>query len=250
MRFLVRGLCAAAAAVALGLSAAATASVIVNGTRVVFPAADGRTTVRVLNEGNRPALVQVWIDNGNPHATPEHVSTPFLITPPLFRLDPQESQSLRIIHAGMPDQSTLPRDRESLFWLNVLEVPPRPTGPAAKGNYLQFSIRTRLKLFYRPADLAGSRAEAPGRLVWHAARDERGTWLKVHNPTPYYITFIDISLTIDGRAYDASTGMVAPYDSRMLAVEELSRPIPAGAVVEFTTINDYGAAVPHRGAIE
>ena len=63
------------------------------------------------------------------HSTPESVDAPFLITPPLFRMDAQKEQSLRIVYTH--DQ--LPADRESLFWLNVLEVPPKPTGPGSTG---------------------------------------------------------------------------------------------------------------------
>src|SRR5690242_3641075 len=138
----------------------AHATVVIGGTRVVFPARDGEVTVRLSNVGGTPALVEAWIDHGNPQSTPDKADTPFLITPPLFRMDAHKDQSLRII-ATSP---SLPADRESLFWLNVLEVPPRPKGQETIGkNLLQLAIRSRLKLFYRPDGLPGDALTAAGK---------------------------------------------------------------------------------------
>ena len=50
----------------------------------------------------------------------------------------------------------LPSDRESLFWLNIMEIPLKVEDP----NSVQFAIRQRLKLFYRPPALLGGSAEA------------------------------------------------------------------------------------------
>src|SRR3546814_9447820 len=66
-------LCALGAAL-MALSAAtgvANASVVIAGTRVVFPAANGEVTVRLNNNGEQPALVEAWIDNGDPARSEE-----------------------------------------------------------------------------------------------------------------------------------------------------------------------------------
>jgi len=224
----------------------AHATVVIGGTRVVFPARDGEVTVRLSNVGNTPALIEVWIDNGDPRSTPDKVDTPFLITPPLFRMDAHKDQSLRIL-ATSPH---LPADRESLFWLNVLEVPPKPTGQETAGkNMLQFAVRSRLKLFYRPAKLPGDALKAAGQLTWKARLDGQNVILDAHNPSPYYITVSKLSLTIGDKPYAAATGMVAPFGDLRLAVKGLANvPVP-GTALSYTTINDYGAADAHKGAI-
>ncbi len=52
--------------------------------------------------------------------------------------------------------SVLPKDRESVFWFNVLEVPPKPdAATVANQSLLQLAFRTRIKLFYRPEALKG-----------------------------------------------------------------------------------------------
>jgi len=241
-------ICAARAGLlALCLCAAsAHASVVIGGTRVVFPAADGEVTVRLTNQGNSPALVESWIDDGNVQSTPDKVDVPFLVTPPLFRLEPNKDQNLRIV--ATPAQ--LPADRESLFWLNVLEVPPKPTGPdAATQNTLQFAVRSRLKLFYRPANLPGNPLKAPESLSWKLVSDDKGVALEARNPTPYYVTLTTVSITVGGTTYQAETGMVSPLGTLRLSAKNMPRGAAAGASVSFTSLDDYGASVSGKGTI-
>lgn len=224
----------------------ANASVLIAGTRVVFPAQDGEVTVRLTNDNAHPALVEAWIDNGDPKSTPDKVSVPFLITPPLFRMEAHKDQNLRII--ATPAQ--LPTDRESLFWLNVLEIPPKPSAQEAAGkNLLQFAIRSRLKLFYRPAHLPGDAQAAPGQLSWKAIADGQGYALEVHNPTPYHVTIVKLTLDVGGKSYSAEPGMVDPLGTLRLKVKDLSTAPPAGSPVAYDIVNDYGATTPFKGSV-
>ena len=224
------------------------ANVIIGGTRVVFPAKDGEVTVRLTNQSTTPALIEAWIDDGDAKATPDKVHTPFLITPPLFRMEPNRDQSLRILftHSEQP----LPADRESVFWLNVLEIPPKPNGPQFQGkNYMQFAIRSRLKLFYRPAGLAGYPANAPNELSFKAVSDAGSVTLVVHNPTPYYVTIGQITLTTGGVSHKVNEGMVAPLSDLRLAVPDLKQAPAAGSVIQYDCINDYGADAILKGSV-
>ncbi len=241
-------LCAVGAALLVLSSVVGTAnaSVVIAGTRVVFPAANGEVTVRLTNDGSAPALVEAWIDSGNPDSTPDTAHVPFLITPPLVRMNPSKGQSLRIVYTGQP----LPRDRESLFWLNVLEIPPKPVAkPGEEQNTLQFAVRSRLKLFFRPANLAGDAPDAPQQITWSVIADGAGYALEARNPTPYYITFSQVSLNVDKMAYTLGSGMVAPLSSLHLPIKNLSHAPAAGAAVAYTAINDFGAAKSYRGTV-
>lgn len=49
----------------------------------------------------------------------------------------------------------LPNDRESIFWLNILDISAKPkfenkNNLNVNSNYLQLPIHSRIKLFYRP----------------------------------------------------------------------------------------------------
>jgi hypothetical protein len=59
-------------AVALALCmVGAHASVVINGTRVIYPSDEREVTVKLSNEGSLPALVQAWLDDGDPRALPQ-----------------------------------------------------------------------------------------------------------------------------------------------------------------------------------
>jgi P pilus assembly chaperone PapD len=228
--------------------ASAHANVIIAGTRVVFPASEGEVTLRLTNENTAPALIEAWIDAGDEHSTPDKVNTPFLITPPLFRMEPHKDQSLRIIFSA--GKQPLATDRESLFWLNVLEIPPKPNGQEFAGkNYLQLAIRSRLKLFYRPAGLAGDANKAGGELTFKATAADKGYALIVHNPTPYFVTISQLTLSSDGQSLKVDGDMVAPMSDMHLSVPGLTHAPAAGSAVQFDCINDYGAPSPFKSTL-
>ncbi len=153
------GRCGTAWVLLVALVADASASLSVIGTRFIYPAGVSALTIRVGNVGTRPALVQAWLDRGDETADPSAVTVPFILSPPLLRMDPQETQALQLRHTGEP----LPDDRESLFWVNLLEVPGREDG---SGNLLLVSYRLRMKLLFRPQGLAGDPRAAARQVVW------------------------------------------------------------------------------------
>jgi len=240
MTFLIRA-AAVALLAACTLAPAAQASVLIGGTRVILPAKEGEVTLRLTNENDAPALVQAWIDTGDAKSTPDTVDTPFLITPPMFRMEAHRDQNLRILYTREP----LPADRESLFWLNVLDVPPKPAdrGPD-NSNYLQLAVRSRLKLFFRPEGLQGDPLKAPGQLVFHA----NGGALVVNNPTEFHVTLTDVVLEIGGKSVAVEGGMVAPKSELRLPMTGAST-AAAGTAVRFNAINDFGAPSAFTGSI-
>ena len=235
-----------ALSLSLSVSAPAHAGVVIGGTRVVFPAGKRDVSIRVENKGDAPALVQVWIDDGDERSTPETARAPFAMTPPVFRIDPGRGHALRIVHVG----DTLPVDREKLYWLNVLEIPPKPTDSDG-ANTLQFAFRHRVKLMHRPADLSMTPAKASSALRWSIDRDGEPLRLRVTNASPYVVSFNDVSVA--GGDEDKSTslggGMVLPGASTTFALPAALRSF-AGGDVSFATINDYGAIVPSTSPVQ
>ncbi|WP_431223072.1 fimbrial biogenesis chaperone [Serratia sp. L9] len=104
-------------------SSSVFSSVIINGTRVIYPAKQREVTVQLSNNGDSPALIQAWIDEGNAETTPENSKAPFIVSPPISRVEPNSGQALRVSLTT----TALAQNKESLFWLNVLEIPqPQP----------------------------------------------------------------------------------------------------------------------------
>ncbi|MBF4180419.1 fimbrial biogenesis chaperone, partial [Lelliottia nimipressuralis] len=91
------------------MSAPAHAGLTVGGTRVVFFGNKKEVPLTVTNSQNSSVyLIRSWVES-----TDKAVKAPFIITPPLFRIDPGQENALRIAQSS----NTLPQDKESLFWV-------------------------------------------------------------------------------------------------------------------------------------
>lgn len=235
-----------ASLLALGCSQV-LAGVVITGTRVIYPADQKEVTVKLNNNGTQPALMQAWIDTGSVESTPTSSKAPFLLSPPVARIDPTKGQSLRVLFTG----TALPQDKESVFWLNVLEIPPKPEA-GEDLNTLQMAFRSRIKLFYRPTGLAGTASEAIEQVQWQlvAARDGQGLALQAFNPSAFHVSLVELDLVAGGQRARSEDGMVGPGQTRQFPLPTLKTPPAAGAQVEFSAINDYGALIPTRKALK
>jgi len=223
------------------------ASVIIEGTRVIYSPQDKEATVRLTNTGKKTVLVQAWMDSGDNKSTPDTAKAPFTLTPPMFRLDPGKGQAIRVLYDGTP----LPADKETLFWFDVLEMPPKAKDANGRG-VLQFSIRTRVKFFFRPPGLPGSATAASDQLNWKLVATEggKGVSLQASNPTPYYVNFANVGVDMGGQRHMANRGgFVAPGALATFPMPQLSS-VPSGNVkAAFDTINDFGAIGAHEKPI-
>lgn len=213
------------------------AGVVVTGTRVIYPAGQKEVTVKLNNNGGSPVLIQSWIDSGDVKASPTNSNAPFVITPPVSRIDQNKGQSLRLMFTG----ATLPADKESVYWLNVLEIPPTDS-VATADNKMYMAFRTRLKLFYRPANLPGKPAEAPVQVKWSAGPSVAGGGysIKAFNPSAYHVSQASITLVDGGKRYEVAPAMIGPGETRSFAVKQLNSAPSSLSKIEFEAINDYG----------
>lgn len=200
---------------------------VISGTRVIYPADQKNISIQLTNVGDSPALVQAWLDKGDIKSSPNSTKVPFIIAPPIARVEANAGQSLRVTFTGTEQ---LPKDRESLFYFNLLDIPPKPSAEslAQNPNYLQLAIRSRLKFFYRPA-LPMPIGEAYSKLQFSA----EGGNLRVDNPTPYHVTFMQIKVA--GQAVK-NVDMIAPFSH----VNYPAKGVKSGAKVNWTIVNDYG----------
>jgi chaperone protein EcpD len=221
------------------LPVSSEASVVIGATRVIYNASEPEVTLKLSNEGQAPALAQTWVDAGDVRGAPSNISVPFTVTPPISRIDPSRAQTLRIVYTG----EALPKDRESVFWLNVLEVPPKPGADTADTNHLQLAFRSRIKLFYRPDHLQGTPDAAPAQLTWRLTQTDRQPAIEVRNPTPFHVSLTEISVHTGGKvAIFDDGGMVGPGETRTFALKGEVGDMP-DATVHYRWLNDYGGSV-------
>jgi fimbrial chaperone protein len=215
----------------LSLPWPAGAGVTLGGTRVILGEKDREASIPVKNTGTSPYVVQAWIDAGEGKN-----KTPLLVTPPLSRLDPGMENILRIMRVA----GELPVDRESVFWLNVKEIPEK----SKEENVLQIAVRSRIKLFYRPSKLVGKSEESRTQLKWavSAGAEGQGAVLKVGNPTPYHLTFTALNINSGQQMINAD--MVPPFGEMAYPLSAVKT--PQAVQVNYTTLNDYGGETPEE----
>lgn len=216
----------------------ANADIVISGTRVIYPQSSKDVTVKMENRGTKPLLVQSWLDDGRDTVNPQELKLPFIVTPPVSRVDPSKGQTVRITWTQQP----LPQDRESLFWFNVLEVPPKAKD-ADTQNVLQLAFRTRIKMFFRPTGLQGDPAIAAGNLKW----SQQGTALIANNSSPYYVSMATATLTVNGKKIEVESHTIPPLSNETIPVKNTTNMV--GGKIEYTAINDFGGTEKHQATI-
>lgn len=211
-------LCVLTAMMALGTSNIAHAGgVALGSTRLIYPQGTKQVNMTVTNSDEQQSfLVQSWVSTADGKK-----SADFVITPPLFVLKPAKDNILRVMYTG-PE---LPKDKESLFYLNSKAIPAMDKSKI-QGNALQIATQSVIKLFVRPANLAVKSADAPAMLTCKL----NGSTLNITNPSPYYVTLV--SLNVGGEKL-ANT-MVPPQGNKEVKVS-------ASGSVSYQTMNDFGA---------
>lgn len=198
------------------------AGIQVGRTRIIYDANKKEVALPLANKDKElPWLIQSWTDNGD-----GKTRGPFIVTPPLFRLDPQKEQNLRITWSGQ----TLPADRESLFYMNVRTIPAMAKDEDEK-NVLRLIYKTRLKLFWRPTGLRDTPVDACKNLRF----SKRAGGLQVINDASYYSIFDSLKL---GNASLKEAEMVAPKSTMQFSLPAAAK----GPKVTWRCITDYGNA--------
>jgi chaperone protein EcpD len=198
----------------------------VEGTRLIYEGADREASITVVNRSDNEAVVQSWVSHPN-----DSDDIPFAIAQPLTLVPAHGRQLLRVLYAGQG----LPTDKESMFWLNILEIPRK----SEHATSMQFSIRQRLKLFYRPAGLRGSASDALQTLQWRRLSQR----IEISNPSAFHLSLVD--LTLDGPAlHQPLTDYVLLPPGASISLDTRV-PVPVGSRVAFTEIADSGLLQSH-----
>lgn len=208
----------------------ASASVVMTGTRIIYSAQAREKTVHLRNTAQQPYIVQVQTDDGKRRDAIE-ADDNFIITPPIFRMEPNAGQSIRLIYNG----KSLPEDRESLFYMSFTQLPVSKVSQQSS-NQLVLAITNRVKIFYRPAGLAKQQKD-PAQLLSFSLNGKK---INVTNPGGYFAVVRRASLlTQNGEIVLADSAMVSPKSS---AEWTPSSPVHnlKGMRLRLVLVNDYG----------
>ena len=197
-------------------------------TRVVFDGSKDAASMTITNNNTQlPYLAQGWIEDeqGN------KITSPLIVLPPVQRLEPGKKSQVKV--QALPAVKSLPQDRETVYYFNLREIPPR----SDKANSLQIALQTRIKLFYRPASIVPSQQERSDPWQKQLILTREADDFQVNNPTPYYITLIDARSSKEGKtAPGFEPLMVPPKGTLKLGVSAAA----LGSKPWLTYVNDYG----------
>lgn len=207
---------------------AAQAGISLDRTRMIITGSSESASANLSNTSpDVPFLAQAWVED----ASGKHITSPLLVLPALQRINGGQKGVIRVTKtAGI---NALPQDRETLFYLNVREIPPKPK----KANVLQLSMQSRIKLFYRPTAAIPASRDA----VWQdqVSFHKQGKTFVATNPTPYFITIIGLSR----KPVEKGGEPITTFPGVMIAPKStLDIPVTDSSVSDFMVmyVNDYG----------
>lgn len=216
-------LCALAATTLFSMQA--MAAIQLSGTRVVIDGEKNSGSIVAKNLSDDPFVIQNWVEGPN-----GEMETPLFVTPPLNRLEGKTDFALNIRKVD----GDLPQDRESYFWLNVMEI---PKAEKKDVNTLTLAIRTRIKIFYRPKGL-GSPKDVEQSLNWMLIRNGNQCQLNVTNSSAFNVNFGRI--TIDNKETEFGKGYISvPLSEQTVDLSSC----PTTGQLEASIVNDFGALI-------
>lgn len=202
-------------------------AVALDRTRIIYDGGQKNVSLNISNQNKElPFLAQSWLEDEQG----VKVNGPLIALPPVQRIEPGAKSMVKL--QSMPEVRSLPQDRESLYYFNMREIPPRSDKP----NVLQIALQTRVKLFYRPdAIRPESNIDEEFKKI---SLTPQGSFYLVNNDTPYYFTVINASskktTDVDPKFV---VQMIKPLSHTRLDVD----PSAMGDHPVLTYINDYGA---------
>lgn len=213
----------------------ALGTIQMNTTRVIFDEAENEQTVEVNNVGKKTALVQVWLSQDE--ANDKIKDTGFIITQPVFKIKPEKSKVVRVIGTDEIKQ-LYPADRETMLWMNFLDVPP---ASESGRNSLNIAVHTKIKFFYVPDAIEITRAEAAERLTWEIARIGKDNYLIAKNNSPIYVSLGRLALK-NNLSVKLDSSTVAPFsETKYKIIGDISN---KKMIIEYSYIDDLGAYIP------
>lgn len=202
------------------------AAIALDRTRVIFDGGQNSVSLNVSNQNKQlPYLAQGWIEDeqGN------KIQSPLAVLPPVQRIEPGKPSQVKI--QALPAAKLLKQDRETVYYFNLREIPPKSN----KANTLQIALQTRIKLFYRPAGIAMDKSAPPPQELLTLSK--QGDKYVVNNPTAYYVTIVDASNKKDGPGIKSFEPMMVPPKGNLPLTVSASA---VGGSPVLTYVNDYG----------
>ncbi|SQP99662.1 putative chaperone [Escherichia coli] len=204
------------------ISFGATASsggITLDVSKVIFDAKNNSQSFTMKNTSSQ--MVLLIRATANNYYSNDSKDVPFFITPPLNRIEPNSDIQFRINKLDSVEK--LSKDRESLFAINVLAIPPKKEKAG-----VQMALNTKIKLIFRPSEISDSLTieHLQDKLI--LSKDKNG--IRIENPTPYFITISNFKF--NNLNSNRQPEMIKPFSDIMLRENNVKS-------MSFSIINDF-----------
>lgn len=189
----------------LAVSGIANSGVVIESVRYLYKEGSREISAQMENKDDGPFLMKSWVE-----ATEGESNSYFMVTPPLFRLEGNQKNTVRIFPNAYI--SNAPTNRDSVYFFNVMSIP--PTNDSIEGeNKLQLAVRHRMRLLYRPKAIQSLDVDNEvTKLEWHKANNK----LTIKNPTPFFIYFK--SVMINGKQLRETVPHIDPFETKVFTL--------------------------------
>ncbi|CQJ04961.1 fimbrial biogenesis chaperone [Yersinia frederiksenii] len=197
------------------------AALVLDRTRIIYNEDIQSISVTLTNKSSLPYIAQSWIEDNKG----KKIISPFMVLPPLQRVEANERNVIRVT---LLPGNNLPTDRESVFYLNVREIPPKTD----KQNALQIALHSKIKLFYRPSAVIPPRGENAAAKMQISIQ---GNQLNINNTTPLHITLVGVSIGESKSPLKLEPKMLEPGEKVTIPAGK-----PITGKITLSHMNDYG----------
>jgi len=173
-------------------------SMAVDRSRVIYLEGQAGSSLTLANTGEASTLVQLWVDRGE--GDPDSVAPPFVVIPSVLHMPAGSRRAVRVMFT----EDDVPRDRESLYWINIYQISERAvsSSPGQKdGSTLDLALNMQLKLFFRPAQIPDIPLPlSPSNIQANVNSKDLQSSIHIKNQSPHFISMV----AIDGGEADTS----------------------------------------------
>lgn len=158
------------------------AAIQINKDRFFYKEQDKEILFDIKNKSEKESyIIQSWVSHYNKEDNSE---APFIISPSLIKLAPDENFTLKIIKTDDIKET----NKESVYRVNIKLVPVIDDEMADK-NMILISLNSIYNLFYTPKSIINKNHNKDINFFIN-----NENFIKINNPTPYFITIAEAKI--------------------------------------------------------
>ncbi|QEZ92322.1 molecular chaperone [Proteus sp. CD3] len=200
-------------------------SIEINKDKFIFIESKNQEVIEIKNNTNSDYFIQSWISH---YDESNNTDLPFMITPPLFKIEKDETYFLKIFKTEEIEK----KEQETLYKINIKRIPSLSDSDD-NTNLLHISMNSIYNLIYRPISIEKNAVDAYKKIEFLKNKNDE---FIVNNPTPYFITLLKVNS--DGVVFIEKSKTIPPFKKY-----NTKKIIKKQGLIKWKTIDQYGVEI-------